>query len=61
MNYVTGVKDGTMAAARPLESGKPLSTWGVQRRCTAPGCDTLLSRYNPADTCTSHGGWRNRR
>ena len=31
------------------------------RRCAAEGCDTRLSRYNPADTCNRHEGWRDKR
>jgi hypothetical protein len=27
------------------------------RRCQHPDCGALLSRYNPAPTCSAHGGW----
>lgn len=58
MNRVAGVKDQSERVAwRALEAGEPPTNWGVRRRCVAPGCDTVLSRYNPAARCTVHGGW----
>jgi hypothetical protein len=27
---------------------------GRGRRCTEPGCDTVLSTYNPSQTCYLH-------
>lgn len=35
----------------------PSRTFGAERICSAPGCMTVLSKYNPADVCSSHGGW----
>jgi hypothetical protein len=31
------------------------------RRCSAPGCTTVLSRYNPSDRCSAHLGWEDDR
>ncbi len=36
---------------------EPLSTYGAGRTCGAPGCGTLLSRYNPSGFCCLHHGW----
>jgi len=40
-----------------LQTGDPLEQFGEQRRCGAPDCRALLSRYNPASTCSLHRGW----
>lgn len=40
-----------------LASGEPQEEFGAARRCTADGCASLLSRYNPAATCSVHRGW----
>ena len=47
--------------AVPLTPGHvPLST-KPPRECSADGCETKLSRYNPSDTCTVHAGWKDTR
>jgi hypothetical protein len=45
---------------RRLNTGEPLRVYPRQRRCSHPGCDTRLCRYNPDDTCALHGGWHDR-
>ena len=40
-----------------LVSGDPVEANGTIRRCDYPGCESRLSRYNPAPTCAAHGGW----
>jgi hypothetical protein len=37
-----------------LVHGAPSATYGRGRVCVAPGCGTLLSRYNPTDKCSIH-------
>ncbi len=32
----------------------PVKTFGNGRVCSADGCDTLLSSYNPTDLCAVH-------
>jgi hypothetical protein len=32
-------------------------SFGNTRTCAANGCDTPLSRYNPAPCCYLHQGW----
>ncbi len=61
MSHMAGITDSSLAAWWPLESGKPPTSWGMRRRCQTSGCDTVLSRYNPATTCAAHGGWQRRR
>ena len=39
----------------PVTAPSPCQEAG--RRCAHPGCATRLSRYNPDDRCTAHGGW----
>lgn len=41
-----------------LRGGVALAQFEEGRRCSHPACDSLLSRYNPNDTCAAHGGWR---
>ncbi len=45
------------ARASKLASGDPLDDFGAARRCEALDCSALLSRYNPAKTCSVHRGW----
>ena len=40
-----------------LQSGAPMAAYGERRPCRVPECASLLSRYNPADTCGVHRGW----
>lgn len=42
-----------------LEPGDRLDEFGTARQCTAAQCSAVLSRYNPASTCSVHRGWRN--
>jgi hypothetical protein len=32
-------------------------SFGTTRTCAVDGCDTQLSRYNPASCCYRHQGW----
>lgn len=45
----------------PLERGERVDQAQSKRECTAPGCATMLSRYNPSETCASHRGWQDLR
>ncbi len=38
------------------KSGSRVSAYGSGRICAAPGCDTLLSTYNPGLCCALHDG-----
>ncbi len=40
-----------------ISSGEEVKDHGRNRNCTAPGCQTRLSRYNPSTTCAAHSGW----
>lgn len=40
-----------------LVNGKAVTASGGQRHCSHPECTTMLSRYNPDETCNLHGGW----
>lgn len=40
-----------------LASGDRLEQFGDERRCAADECSAVLSRYNPAPTCSVHRGW----
>src|SRR5215211_7818613 len=56
---------GTLQAWRCYREGRrrgpnsePLvRSFGNTRTCAADGCDTQLSRYNPARCCYLHEGW----
>lgn len=43
--------------AMSLTNGKPLDQRAGPRSCAHPECTTRLSRYNPNDCCSAHGGW----
>lgn len=45
----------------PLERGERVDQAESKRECAAPGCATMLSRYNPSETCASHRGWQDLR
>jgi hypothetical protein len=46
---------GKSAMANPDERPR---TYGAGRVCTADGCDTVLSSYNPSSVCCLHNqGW----
>ena len=50
---------GKSAMASPDERPR---TYGGGRICTAEGCDTVLSSYNPSSVCCLHSqGWTVRR
>jgi len=38
----------------PGGRGEPVKTFGDGRVCAAPGCSTVLSRYNPSEFCALH-------
>lgn len=40
-----------------LASGERQEQFGDARRCAAAACGAVLSRYNPATTCSVHRGW----
>ena len=40
-----------------LVSGQKCTQYPSGRVCEVTGCETWLSRYNPAATCASHLGW----
>lgn len=42
---------------RRLTSGEAMAQYDPERRCSRPGCDCRLSRYNPSETCSLHLGW----
>jgi hypothetical protein len=42
---------------RGPNSEPPVRSFGNTRTCAADGCDTQLSRYNPARCCYLHQGW----
>lgn len=42
-------------------AGDRLENYGAARTCCAPNCRTVLSRYNPSDTCAIHAGWEDTR
>ena len=44
-----------------LRHGSQLSLAPITRECSEPSCMTVLSRYNPSETCTLHHGWRDTR
>lgn len=50
----TAVSDPVDVVQAP---GRAPEAVDVGRRCSHPECQTKLSRYNPDDTCTAHGGW----
>jgi hypothetical protein len=41
-------------AGDPFVTGDPIKQYATGRICSAPGCETRLSRYNPNDTCSEH-------
>lgn len=43
--------------AMSLSQGTPLTQHDGRRSCAYPGCTTQLSRYNPNERCSTHGGW----
>ena len=50
---------GKKAMAKPEE--RP-TTYGCGRACSAEGCETVLSNYNPSSLCCLHNqGWAMRR
>jgi hypothetical protein len=55
LDHAVKNRGGTM---NKLSTGDPLDSFGTQRRCGAPQCTAVLSRYNPAETCSVHRGWR---
>lgn len=43
-----------MKATRVLSGGTPVVAVSGSRVCAHPGCDTILSRYNPHPCCSVH-------
>lgn len=37
-----------------IQHGRPSRDFGVGRKCAYPGCEHILSRYNPDNICGSH-------
>jgi hypothetical protein len=46
--------DIAIRAARPGSRIRRPRQYGRDRVCSSPGCDTVISRYNRADTCFTH-------
>lgn len=46
----------SLQTVRPAR-GEPLATSEHGRICSAPGCATALSIYNPSSHCALHGDW----
>ena len=42
---------------RAVGADVPVRSFGQRRVCDAPGCQALLSSYNPASRCYLHNGW----
>jgi hypothetical protein len=42
---------------RAVGADVPVRSFGRRRVCEAPGCEVLLSSYNPARRCYTHNGW----
>ncbi len=42
---------------RRLRPGSVVPQQASHRICATEGCDTRLSRYNPATACSTHEGW----
>jgi hypothetical protein len=51
--HMTVLKEGR----RGPKSEPLVRSFGKARTCAANGCDTQLSRYNPAPCCYLHQGW----
>jgi hypothetical protein len=45
---------GGFMSARSGKNGDRIQTYERGRVCEAPGCDTVLSTYNPAVRCSLH-------
>ena len=43
-----------MKATNPVGSLRPSRAFEQGRVCSAPGCDTQLSKYNASDRCWQH-------
>jgi hypothetical protein len=39
------------------EPKKTATEYGDDRRCSYPGCSTVMSRYNRGDRCYPHARW----
>lgn len=44
--------------AVPIAAGTSLMCQPRGRKCQVPDCHTVLSRYNPSETCARHAGWQ---
>ncbi|HEV8423840.1 MAG TPA: hypothetical protein VGS14_01435 [Actinomycetes bacterium] len=42
---------------RAVGADAPVRSFGRRRVCSRPGCQVLLSSYNPARHCSVHHGW----
>jgi len=49
---------GPEAGQRRRTGKGHVSSYGLDRICAAPGCETHLSRYNAAPTCWRHRDYR---
>jgi hypothetical protein len=47
----------TSTRRRAVGADVPVRSFGQRRICNAPGCQVLLSSYNPANRCYTHNGW----
>ncbi len=49
--------DAAKARRRAPGADPEVRSFGEARVCTADGCETQLSRYNPDIFCSVHRGW----
>ncbi|HVD15358.1 MAG TPA: hypothetical protein VNK73_13060 [Actinomycetota bacterium] len=58
---VTGGDDADDVAAKTRRrapgADPEVRSFGTARTCSADGCETQLSRYNPDSYCSVHRGW----
>lgn len=48
-----GDKEKVVRATR-IQEGRPIKQFTEGRTCSAPGCDVVLSKYNPTRYCGKH-------
>ena len=61
IDIVTSGDDADDAAAKTRRrapgADPEVRSFGTARTCSATGCQTQLSRYNPDSYCSVHRGW----
>jgi hypothetical protein len=58
MELVTKHDEFAPVVVMPTGAAVPTPSFGLGRHCDAPGCSTVLSRYNPGTRCSVHGNYR---